>query len=58
MGLRGWDAKVATDLPRKVVRDFVVAWHRGSLSVGWVAPPRMIAAFTDQLASMVYQMPN
>jgi len=37
--LRGRDAKVAADLSREVVRDFVVAWHGGSLSVGRVAPP-------------------
>jgi len=34
-----------------------VAWHGGPVSIRRISPPRMVATFADQFASVIHQMP-
>ncbi len=41
----------------EMVRYLVVAWYGGPVPIRRISPPRMVAAFADQFASVIRQMP-
>jgi hypothetical protein len=54
--LRHFNAKVFADLPREDIRNFRVPGNSRTSSQRWVLPPRMIASFPDELATVPRQV--
>jgi hypothetical protein len=51
-----WYAKVAANFQRQVIVDFIVPWNSASPVCAQMAPPRVIAAFAEQCATMCSEM--
>ena len=58
MLLRSGNTQVLADFSGQQVVHFGVAWNSGAPVFGEVAPPRVIATFADQLATVLSQVLN
>jgi hypothetical protein len=51
-----WNIQILTDLLGQEITDFRVAGHGGSSVFGRASPPRVAAAFADQLAAVFFEV--